>query len=72
MNIRPRVIRHGDSANHNPATVHYRLKVVPDILTRAARFWRNDGGTPWLASAPLIEMLEKKNSRQLIQLAHHL
>lgn len=28
------------------------------VLTKAARVWRNDDGTPWLPSTPLIEMLD--------------
>jgi integrase len=40
-----------------PTTVNRTLEVVRTILLRAARVWRNDDGTPWLGSAPLIEML---------------
>ncbi|QNB08395.1 tyrosine-type recombinase/integrase [Herbaspirillum frisingense] len=47
-----------------PATVNKTLEVVRAILIRAARVWRNEDGTPWLVSAPLIEMLEHKNPRR--------
>jgi integrase len=43
----------------SPTTVNRTLEVVRSILTKAARVWRNDDGTPWLASAPLIEMLDE-------------
>lgn len=44
-------------AGISPTTVNRTLEVVRTILLRAARVWRNDDGTPWLGSAPLIEML---------------
>lgn len=40
-----------------PTTVNRTLEVVRSILTKAARVWRDDDGKPWLATAPLIEML---------------
>jgi integrase len=48
----------------SPDTVNKTLEVVRTVLIRSARVWRNDDGTPWLASAPLIELLENKNRRQ--------
>jgi len=41
-----------------PTTVNRTLEVVRSILTKAARVWRDDDGKPWLATAPLIEMLD--------------
>jgi integrase len=40
-------------------TVNRTLEVVRSVLSRAARVWRDDDGKPWLASAPLIEMLDE-------------
>jgi integrase len=40
------------------STVNLSLSCVRTILIRAARVWRNDDGTLWLNSAPLIEMLD--------------
>lgn len=40
-------------------TVNRTLEVVRTVLSRAARVWRDDDGKPWLASAPLIEMLDE-------------
>lgn len=41
-----------------PATVNRTLEVVRTTVIRAARVWR-DNGKPWLATAPLIEMLDE-------------
>lgn len=41
-----------------PVTVNRTLEVVRSILTKSARVWRDDNGLAWLASAPLIEMLD--------------
>ena len=40
-----------------PTTVNRTLEVIRSILNKAARVWRQENGLPWLASAPLIEML---------------
>lgn len=42
-----------------PTTVNKTLGVIRSILLRASRVWRNDDGTPWLCTAPLIEMLDE-------------
>jgi integrase len=47
-----------DDDKVSPTTVNRSLEVVRSILTKAARVWRGDDGKPWLATAPLIEMLE--------------
>jgi integrase len=47
----------------SPVTVNRTLEVVRSILTRAARVWRDDEGKPWLASAPLIEMLDESRRK---------
>lgn len=54
----------GGKKGVKPATVNKTLEVVRAILLRSARVWRNEDGTPWLASAPLIEMLDNKNPRR--------
>jgi integrase len=41
-----------------PTTVNRTLEVARTICNRAARVWR-ENGKPWLASSPLIEMLEE-------------
>jgi integrase len=38
------------------STVNYTLTYVRTILNRAAQVWRTDNNTPWLSSAPRIEM----------------
>lgn len=43
----------------SPATVNRSVAVARTVLIRAARLWRNDDGTPWLDTAPLIEMLKE-------------
>jgi integrase len=45
------------------ATVNRSLEVVRTVMNRAARVWR-DNGKPWLASAPLIEMLNEEQQRR--------
>lgn len=45
------------------ATINRTLEVVRTVLNRAARVWRDDG-RPWLASAPLIEMLDEAEQRR--------
>lgn len=58
-----RVDRHtGKDLPNTPTTVNRSLEVARTILNRAARVWRSDG-RPWLAAAPLIEMLDE-NRRQ--------
>lgn len=39
------------------------LEVARTIMNRAARLWRTNG-KPWLATAPLIEMLDEKATRR--------
>lgn len=46
-----------------PATVNRSLEVARTILNRAARVWRTDG-RPWLATAPLIEVLDEKATKR--------
>jgi hypothetical protein len=45
-----------DGVKH--ATINRSLEVLRTTLIRAARVWR-DNGRPWLATAPLIEMLDE-------------
>lgn len=45
------------------ATINRSLEVVRTVMNRAARVWR-DNGKPWLASAPLIEMLDETHQRR--------
>lgn len=45
------------------ATINRSLEVVRTVMNRAARVWR-DEGQPWLASAPLIEMLDEAEQRR--------
>lgn len=51
------------AAGTKNATVNRSLVVARTILNRAARVWRDDG-KPWLASAPLIEMLDESEQRR--------
>jgi len=41
-------------------TINHALKVVRQILRLAAGKWRDENGLTWLASAPLIELLDEK------------
>jgi integrase len=54
-----------DDDKVSPTTVNRSLEVVRSILTKAARVWRNDDGTAWLGTAPLIEMLDTKATERL-------
>lgn len=45
------------------ATINRSLEVVRTVMNRAARVWR-DNGKPWLAGAPLIEMLDETQQRR--------
>lgn len=45
------------------ATINRSLVVARTVLSRAARVWR-DEGKPWLASAPLIEMMNESEQRR--------
>ncbi|CAN7257170.1 tyrosine-type recombinase/integrase [Variovorax sp. LjRoot84] len=45
------------------STINRSLEVVRTVMNRAARVWRSDG-KPWLASSPLIEMLDEKEQRR--------
>jgi len=39
------------------STINHTLKVMRNILNDAARVWRDDAGSPWLGTPPLIRML---------------
>lgn len=41
------------------ATINRTLAVARTVMNRAARVWRDDG-RPWLATSPLIELLDEK------------
>jgi integrase len=45
------------------STINRSLEVVRTTVIRAARVWREDG-KPWLATAPLIEMLDEKAQKR--------
>ncbi len=45
------------------ATINRSLEVVRTVMNRSARVWR-DNGKPWLASPPLIEMLDETQQRR--------
>jgi integrase len=45
------------------STINRTLEVVRTTVIRAARVWR-DNGKPWLATAPLIEMLDEKAQKR--------
>ena len=45
------------------ATVNRSLEVVRTVMNRAARVWR-DNGKPWIATAPLIEMLDEEQQKR--------
>lgn len=45
------------------ATINRSLEVARTVLNRAARVWRDDG-KPWLASAPLIELMDEAEQRR--------
>jgi integrase len=45
------------------ATINRSLEVVRTVANRAARVWRSNG-RPWLAAAPLIEMLDEREHRR--------
>ena len=47
-----------------PGTIKRDLAVVRRILNLAARSWRNENGTSWLETAPLLQMPEDDNPRQ--------
>lgn len=57
--LQPFIDRRLKEDHASPTTVNRTLEVVRTILNRAARVWRGDDGLPWLASAPLIEMLDE-------------
>lgn len=45
------------------ATINRSLEVVRTVMNRAARVWR-ENGTPWLTTAPLIEMMDETQQRR--------
>lgn len=55
--------RRRQAAPVKPATVNRSLEVASTVLHRAARVWRSNG-RPWLATAPLIEMLDESGKRK--------
>ena len=57
--LQPFIAKRLEEDGASPTTVNRTLEVVRTILNRAARVWRGDDGRPWLASAPLIEMLDE-------------
>lgn len=55
---------HGKPARKvKPSTVNRTLEVVRTVLNRAARVWRTND-RPWLASSPLIEMLDEEKTKR--------
>ncbi len=52
-----------DEDHAKNATVNRSLEVVRTVMNRAARVWRDDG-KPWIASSPLIEMLDETQQRR--------
>jgi integrase len=48
----------------SPTTVKRSLEVLRRILRLASMKWRNEDGTPWLATAPLLEMPENPHARK--------
>lgn len=52
-----------DEDNVKNATVNRSMEVVRTVMNRAARVWRDDG-RPWIASSPLIEMLDESQQRR--------
>ncbi len=52
-----------DEDGVKPSTINRSLEVVRTVLNRAARVWRSEG-RPWLASSPLIEMLDERATRR--------
>jgi integrase len=57
--MQPFIDKRSEEDEVSPTTVNRTLEIVRTILNRAARVWRDDEGRPWLASAPLIEMLDE-------------
>jgi len=45
-------------------TINYGLKLVSQILKRAATDWRDDNNLTWLAEAPKIKLLPENDKRQ--------
>ena len=61
--LQPFIDERLDDDDVKPSTVNRTLEVARTIMNRAARLWRTDG-KPWLATAPLIEMLDEKATRR--------
>lgn len=61
--LQPFIDERLDEDEVKPSTVNRTLEVARTIMNRAARLWRTDG-KPWLATAPLIEMLDEKATRR--------
>lgn len=53
----------GDCRPVKHSTVNRSLEVVSTVLNRASRVWRHKG-KPWLASSPLIEMLDEEKTKR--------
>ena len=61
--LQPFIDERLDDDEVKPSTVNRTLEVARTIMNRAARLWRTNG-KPWLATAPLIEMLDEKATRR--------
>ena len=61
--LQPFIDERLDEDEVKPSTVNRTLEVARTIMNRAARLWRTNG-KPWLATAPLIEMLDEKATRR--------
>lgn len=61
--LQPFIDERLDEDEVKPSTVNRTLEVARTVLNRAARLWRTNG-KPWLATAPLIEMLDEKATRR--------
>ena len=60
--LQPFIDERLDEDEVKPSTVNRTLEVARTIMNRAARLWRTNG-KPWLATAPLIEMLDETGHR---------
>ena len=61
--LQPFIDERLDEDEVKPSTVNRTLEVARTIMNRAARLWRTNG-KPWLATAPVIEMLDEKATRR--------
>jgi integrase len=58
------IVRHGVKSK----TINLKLGLVRHILRLASRSWRDEEGSTWLPSAPLITMVEGGDEREARQL----